>query len=488
MRNRAIWLMPLGIGVAVLALSTQVVAVAIAVVVAIALLVYFVRRPGFALIALIVFLPLETIVFALLLTWHVPASILKPASGIKELLAFAILLAALVHMRAVGQRLDRIDIALLVYVAVVTLYLAVPHLFSSVAPTEWNVRLLAWRSDAGYPLLFFGARHAPIPPRYKDRFIQVLLIMGALVAFLALFQRLAAATWSDFILNTANVPAYQGHVIGLQPNDVLNNLRYLITIHPLRVSSLFLSPFDLGDYLVLVSAVAGVRISRNYRSIFPYVVLGSSLAAIFFSGSRSDALATLVILLLIALPISRSPVEGRLRLIGFLALAAVVVVPALGGSRYLGAQGGSASATGHLTEIRDGLNVLDHHPLGLGLGDQPSTAARSIQTAHIIYGGNVSDNSILQVGDELGVQALIPWLAMMGLVLWEFKRRGRNDPFAMALGFGLLGIIIAGLYHHVFLTYPVPWTLWSGAGLALSVHRAPYEPSAATNVSVAGVP
>jgi hypothetical protein len=126
----------------------------------------------------------------------------------------------------------------------------------------------------------------------------------------------------------------------------------------------------------------------------------------------------------------------------------------------------------------------------LGLGDQPGTAARSVQTAHIIYGGNVSDNSILQVGDELGVQALLPWLAMMGLVLWEFKRRGRNDPFATALGLGLLGIVIAGLYHHVFLTYPVPWTIWGGAGLALSVHRAPYEPSQATNLSpaVAGVP
>jgi hypothetical protein len=471
MRNRLLWLIPIVVGIAVLTLSTHQIATCIGAAIALALLAYFVGRPGAALIALIIFLPLEQFAFALLLQWHVPASLLKPASGIKELLALAILIAAVKELRAGTWRPDRLDTALLIYVGVVTIYLLVPHLFSAIAPTVWHVRLLAWRSDAGYPLLFLAARHAPIDEKHRQRFIQVILVMGGLVACIAIFQRLAATTWSDFILNSVNLPAYQAHVLGLAPADIVSNLRYLYTVNPLRASSLFFSPFDMGDYLVLVCAIAGVRITRGHRALLPYLVLGTSLAALFFSRSRSDGLAVVVILVLIVLPSARSPIEGRLRLIGALLLAAVVLVPALGGTRFVGAQGGAASATGHLAEIKDGFNILDHAPLGIGLGAQPGAAQRSVQTITVFYGGNVSDNVFLQVGDELGIQALLPWLAMLGLVLWGLKRRGSGgDAFAAAMGFGLLGVVIAGLYHHVFLTYPVPWTLWAGAGLALSTH------------------
>ena len=58
---------------------------------------------------------------------------------------------------------------------------------------------------------------------------------------------------------------------------------------------------------------------------------------------------------------------------------------------------------------------------------------------------------------------------MVGFILWELKRRAsRGDMYAADVGFGLLGILIAGLYHHVFLLLPVPWTVWALAGLALS--------------------
>jgi hypothetical protein len=80
---------------------------------------------------------------------------------------------------------------------------------------------------------------------------------------------------------------------------------------------------------------------------------------------------------------------------------------------------------------------------------------------------------------------------LVGFILWELKRRASaGDDMAAALGFGLLGVLIAGMYHQVFLTFPVPWTLWAGLGLACSVHRSSYEDAQATNVSVpvAGVP
>jgi hypothetical protein len=141
------------------------------------------------------------------------------------------------------------------------------------------------------------------------------------------------------------------------------------------------------------------------------------------------------------------------------------------------------SATGHITEVEDGLGIIYHWPLGLGLGEQPGVATR-FAGLNLINSGDISDNMITQVADELGVQALLPWLVMMTYILLEMKRKAaRGDTFAASAGFALLAVVIAGQFHHVFLTFPVPWTLWAGAGLALSVHeRDPYGESSESTI------
>ena len=328
--------------------------------------------------------------------------------------------------------------------------------------------------------------------RTKEHYLRAILIIGSAVGLLALYQWLDAVAWSNFILHTADVPLYQTKVLGLSPSTSFLDLGYIYDITPLRVSSIFLSPFDLADYLVLATAVAAVRINANRRDVLNYLALGTAVAAIFFTRSRSDGLAAIVILVLIVLPSSRSQQEGRARLLAVMLLGAVLIVPALGGTRFDGAQGGTVTATGHDTELVTGFRVLVDF-FGVGLGDNPATATRfTAATAGAANPNFVTDNLVFQVGDELGFQALLPWLLMMGFILWECKRRGGKDPFAAALGFALLGIVIAGLYHQVFLTFPVPWSLWAGLGLACSA-RTPSsydEDALATNLAapVAGVP
>jgi hypothetical protein len=79
------------------------------------------------------------------------------------------------------------------------------------------------------------------------------------------------------------------------------------------------------------------------------------------------------------------------------------------------------------------------------------------------------DNAVLQVGDELGVQALMPWLVLMILV-WRAlgKAAKRADAFAGGIRLAFLAVFIAGMYHHVFLSFPVAWLLWAAIGLALT--------------------
>jgi hypothetical protein len=467
-----LWLIPVAVAIAFAELPTKDISALIGASLALLLVVFMVTRPGVALITLVIFLPLQLLGFSLLLTLHVPASILRPASSLKELLALSILIAGLRQLRDTNQRLDRIDIAVLAYVGVVTIYLLVPHLFSSIAPTSWSPRILAWRSDAGYPLIFFGARHAPIRPEFKDRFIRVIMVMGGLTAFLGLYQRLAPQSWSNFVLNHAQVAVYEFKVLGLAPSNIVANFPYIYIIKPLRVSSIFLSPFDMSDYLVLVIAVAAVRIASNRQSPFNYVVLAAAMGSIVFSVVRADALAAVIVLVLIALPTSRNSIEGRLRVIVTLVLAAVIIVPSLSGSRFVGAQGANVSTSKHVNDVKDAFGQIETYPLGLGLGSLPSSGTRFNLARFNNYNEDITQNVFTQVSFELGLEALLPWLIMMTFVLLALKRRaGDGDMFAAAMGFGLLGVVLAGLGHHVFLAFPVPWTIWCGAGLALSANQ-----------------
>jgi hypothetical protein len=472
-RETYLWLIPIGVAMTYFVVSEKVALELIAACLALLLLAFMVNRPGGTLLSLIVFLPLEAIPFAFLYRWHIPGAFLRQFSGIKELMGVAILLAGMRMIRDGEQRLDKIDFAVLVYVGVVTIYLIAPHIFSAIAPTQWSPRFLAWRSDAGYPLLFLGARHAPFSSTTKERFIQLLLLLGGFIAFVGLYQKIDPTAFSNFVINTAKVPLYQTNVLATALPVVQRNLAYIYSISPLHISSILFSPYDLGDYMVLVGAVSAVRISHHHRSLFTYVIFAACMANIFFTEVRADAEAIVVVLVIVALPSARSPVEGRLRLIGALVVAAILVVPSLGGTRYVGNAAADKSSAGHVIEIEDGIGVIYYFPLGLGLGQQPGVANRYTQLATLINDGDISDNMVTQVGDELGVQALLPWLAMMALLGWELRKRARNgDEFAAALGFAFLGIVVAGQYHHVFLTFPVPWTLWAGLGLAVSVGQA----------------
>jgi O-antigen ligase len=220
-----------------------------------------------------------------------------------------------------------------------------------------------------------------------------------------------------------------------------------------------------------VVAIAAVRIRANQHGFFNYVVLGLSLGSIYFSRVRGDALAVVIILVLIALPSARRPSEGRLRLIGVLIIGALLIIPSLGGSRFTGAQGGSISTSVHIQELEHGVSLIGVHPLGLGLGSEPSDRQTLVTTT-----SDTSENAVLQVTDELGIEGLLPWLAFMAFVLLALRRRAKEgDDLASTMGFALLAILIAGMTHHVFLTVPVPWTLWAGAGVALSTYREAYR-------------
>jgi hypothetical protein len=482
-----LWLVPFAVLYAMVHFSTGRIEHITAAVVALGVLAWAVRKPGGALVALVIFLPLQTIGFGFLLRLHVPSKILRPAGGLKELLGIAILLSAL-HSLHVGRarlgktrQLDAIDKALLAYVAVVTVYLIVPHLFT-VFPVanRWSVRLLAWRADCGYVLLFFAVRHAPISGAARRRFVRALIFMSSLTVLLGLYQWLRPVSWSHLVLVVGRQVQYQVTVLGNDVPTVSRNLGYLTNRNPLRISSIFISPFDMADFLLIGLAIAIERIARDYRARGNYVLCAGILAALFASRVRADALAAVIVAVVALAPTPNRPITARLRLLAAILVATAVVIPSLAGTRFVNAEGGAKSNKGHITEITAGLNELAHDPLGIGIGNVAGVGDRFVLASNK-QGGFTVDNAVLQVGDELGIQALLPWLILMVLT-WRALGRAarRSDPFAGGIRLAFLAVLIAGMYHHVFLGFPVAWLLWAAMGLVLRPEEDTAAPAAET--------
>jgi hypothetical protein len=224
----------------------------------------------------------------------------------------------------------------------------------------------------------------------------------------------------------------------------------------------------MADYLLLVVGITAARIIRDHRSAWNWALLAGTVAVLFFSRVRADSLGALLVLGVAVLPAPRRPVEARIRLILGLVIGAAIIVPSLGGTRFVGAQGGSQSNHGHVGEFIHGVSVAVSHPLGLGLGDQAATATKYQAETGLPPSTLISSGSVAQVSDELGIQALIPWLLTMGFIFYELRRRARGpDDLVTGVGLGLLGLFIAAQFHHAFITYPGPWTFFAAIGLAL---------------------
>jgi hypothetical protein len=481
--QRWVWLIPVAVLCAMVRWPIGRIEHIMAAIVGLIVLAWAVRRPGPALIALVVFLPLQQTLFGFLYAAHVPSQILRPAGGLKELIAGGILLSAFhaLHIGRVRQgktrQLDAIDKALLVYVGVVTAYLLAPHLFSTFpVNNKLSVRLLAWRADCGYLLVFFAVRHAPIPDATRKLFVRVLMGMAALTVLVGLYQWSRPDSWTHLILVTGAQVKYQVAVLGNDHTTVIRNLGYLTNQNPLRVGSIFLGPFDMADFLLIAFAVSLERIARDFRSRASYATCAVILLMLFASRVRADALAAVVIALVAMVPTPNRPIGARLRLLGAILVAAAVVVPAIAGTRFVNAEGGGKSNGAHVTEIASGIDELIRNPLGIGIGNVAGVGDRFVLTTGK-QGGFTVDNAVLQVGDELGFQALLPWLVLMVLVWRALGRAAKeSDPFAGGVRLAFLALFVAGMYHHVFLGFPVAWTLWAAVALALKRVDAPRAP------------
>jgi hypothetical protein len=424
------------------------------------------RYPGFSLVALIWFLPLQIPVLSYLYEQGAPAQLLKVAGYTKEGLVAAVFIAGAREVVRRRSRLDGLDKLILAYCAALTIYVVFPFFVSSqFFPRSGFDRLLGYRINAGFLLVFLACRHAPIGAKWRRRFIVSVIGAALLLAAIGVYQFIRPEWFSDFVLDDLGIPFFQLDVLEVPLDGVVSTFRWTQE-NPVRVGSLFVGPFDFADFLLLPAALLLVRLTRRagrLRDVGFLAIIGGALLA---SQTRANIIALGVVVLLALAPSPNRLLANRLRILAIVLLAAVAFVPRLASSRLGGAEQSAKSTEGHVNEIQFGLTVLQEYPLGLGIGTAPAVSARSPDAIVVI-----SDNSLLQVGNELGIGMMALFIAILVATVLALWRRSRGDPedhLADGACLALIGLIIAGQFHHVFQTFAIAWPLWAAIGLALA--------------------
>lgn len=474
------WVLPILVAGLVYELSSSRLQLTIGVLIAAALVILVARAPATGLLSLVALLPFQQAILAFLYRSGAPSGVVRALGGWKEAVVAGLVLAGLKGFKANRRRLDALDMVALAYILVATAYLAAPSLFvlgSGSAPPSLSVRLLAWRADTLFVFTFLAARHALIGKEVRQSFIKVLLAAGGVVAGIGCFEALDTSAWNHFAVNTLGVLSYQASVLHVTyfPLGMFSvEMQQTIAGHAFtRVGSVFFSPLTLAFYLVLVLGV-GIAVASRARTKPLHLALALSAGALLATITRSAILSGAVVLLLVLLPErylrtqwqrSRKARFAVVALVGVIALTPVAVATGVS-NRSSAALSGGQDASAHVSSSSEGLHSLASHPLGLGIGTAPGVGNR-----FNVPGEITAENAYLQVGDELGIPELVIFVALLILLVRHLSRAQAADedsaPIARGLKLAVLGLMVGGLFLHVWLDFGLAISLWGGAGLAV---------------------
>lgn len=437
------------------------------------------RRPDLSLIGLIVVLPFQGLILSRLWAFGVPASIVSHLGAWKETLALGVILAGIRSLLASPRRLDTLDRLALGFVAFTGLYALLQTTIVPGAPSPSNIRLLGFRETAGFVLLLFGARHAPLGPRFARRIAVVAFAVGAIVAAAGVFEAIASSAWNHFVVHTIKYTQYQAavlHTHATNPADI-RTYGYIGGTRTVRVGSVFLSSLSCAWYLILPFAIGVERIVR--RTATPPVLLATVLisAALLLTQTRSAIIAALIVAVLALWPAAGRPRHWRTQVaivLGALALLGVPAAFATSLAKRVESAGNQSnqSTAGHISGFWSGVDTLGRDPLGLGLGTGAGTGQR-----FGVQKDTIPENNYLEVGDELGIVPLLIFVAITVVLIARLRRlaRQRSDALITAAWAAGIGLAVAAWFLQTWNEFAVAWTYWgiAGATLGLARERAP---------------
>jgi O-antigen ligase len=484
------WFVPIGVLAFIYKTHGRFLERAIAASLALLVIILAARRPDRSLLILIVVLPFQGLLLAQLYSWGVPAALVRPLAGWKEALALGVVVAGIQGYRAGPRHLDALDRLGLAYVAIVGAYAAAPTLFAPGAPAAANTRSLAFRSIAGFVILLMAARHARLPEQFASRAARVVMIVGAVVAAIAVYEYFFSDAWNSFIVDGIHYLRYQLNILHVNSSSAADIRRYgdIGGQHVVRVGSVFLEPTTCGFFLVLPFAVA---VERRLRSglhgragLLLLLLIG---AALILTQTRAALISALVVVFLAVKHIEGRNSSRRIQFAMIFAAAIVLALPAITATglseRVTTTISGQQNATDHVQAFWNGVHAIEAEPLGHGVGTSASVGQR------LSYGFIIPENSYLQVGVENGVIAMVIFVALTIAVLRRLRRAAtRADLGTSAIRSAGLGLATGAFLIHTWNEFSVAWVFWGLAGAAIGISERATEREAVAAPGQLAVP
>jgi uncharacterized membrane protein len=231
-------------------------------------------------------------------------------------------------------------------------------------------------------------------------------------------------------------------------------LTYLGTV---RLNVLFGDLNAAGSYFAMMLFVAmGFVLRARVPAILASVVLATAL---WIAGSRTALAATLIVFALGGILAVRSRGHRKTFAIALLALVALVAIA--GWKWYPQGRnlGGGDALSYRIVMAKAAVSLMAAYPFfGVGLGRFYALSGQ-LENAH---------NNFLQIGAELGVPALMLFVAIIWFTL-RAAWRGAGPPGpTWGLAAGLLVFLITCLAGHPLLVTGAAYPFWIALGLAAS--------------------
>jgi O-antigen ligase/polysaccharide polymerase Wzy-like membrane protein len=429
------------------------------------------RRPVWALYALVVGLALHNFVMAMLWRAGVRGTALTAISAWKEALLLAALVLVVAERRALPfSRSFLPDLLALAFAAFVVVYAVIPQSILDGGATHKGIAY-ALRHDLLIVGAYFLGRGLSLTDEERARLCRVVLATAAFVAVSGLIDVYAvslawwrlSAGWFEHQLGLDYGPGLS-HL----PENFVYNAGENVVFR--RLTSTFLSP--LATAYLLVVAMFFIPLRRRWG-----LALGALLfAAILWTHTRAAVIALAAGLVVLAV------VRRRVQLVGWAVVVVVVAFAFVKGydhfaprTHFTAAEKavqerngsksptvshdptsvGESSTSEHLASLRDGTETVLKHPWGFGLGNSGVTALR---TKVRIKAG---ESTYTELGVETG---LVGALVFIGWCFALLRGTLRRVPW---LGAAFAAVLVLGLQTDVI---GVPWiavVLWAAVGDAV---------------------
>jgi hypothetical protein len=434
-------------------------------------IIYWVsKRPDLGLLGLIIFLPFQQVTFSLLFHFGLSLQLTRQGGSWKEALAVGVAIAGFKGFREARRKLDTLDKIALAFIGIVLVFALFPQLFADSAPIASDVRSLAFRQTAGFVILFLGARHANLGPDFGRIAAKTVMIVGGLVAAIAVYEFFLSDSFNTFMVNTVEFPKYKFYIFN-EGNPFIQDIRRYGSIggaEYTRVGSVLFDFLNLGFYLLLPFAFAVERTVRDGLRSMAGAVLLLTGSAIIFTQTRAAVIGALIIGLIAVRPAAGKSVDRRLQY-GF--VLSIIFVLALPVAAYTGLterstsalSGDEESATSHWDSLNNGIQGVVENPIGRGLGTSAGVGQRFTDSAFI------TENYYLQMGIEIGVIGMIMFILLTITVIRYLNRAARRVPDLPlgAMRLAMIGLAIGAVLLHTWTEFAVSWTAWGLAGAVL---------------------